>query len=282
MPEQPEQGTVAGYLPVQGARTPIPDPTALTDAAIARSTAQFRREMDALRELLAERISTEVSAREEAVRANAAMSERRIADLDKSLDRRMSLIAQVPGELRAEWERNLGAMRDVLETRLHAIDKATELLASDVSRTPTVVQTAITGVREVYDERFSSIAQQFTERDIRTEQAATAAASALAAALQAAKEAVFEQSQAAARASEKTELLFTRQIDQIQLQIKAIGDGFSDRIAELKERIDRGEGAGSGAAGQRNETRLNLGSLVSVALLVISVVTFVILYVAKK
>jgi anthranilate/para-aminobenzoate synthase component I len=133
-----------------------------------------------------------------------------------------------------------------------------------------------------YDVRFGSIQQQFIERDVRTEQAATASASALAAALQAAKEAVFEQAQAAAKAAEKTELSTTKQIDQIQLQIKTISDSFADRIAELKERIDRGEGQSAGATGQRTETRLNAGSIVSGALLLIALLTFIILYVAKK
>ncbi len=93
---------------------------------------------------------------------------------------------------------------------------------------------------------------------------------------------MFEQAQAAAKAAEKTELSFTKQIDQIQLQIKTIGDGFSDRIAELKERIDRGEGSTAGATGQRTESRLNTGSLVSAGLLALSLLTFVILYVVKK
>jgi hypothetical protein len=195
--------------------------------------------------------------------------------------------------------RELASLREILAARLDAMDKAAEVLSETVNRTPTAIQTAIAGLRDVYDERFhsvqtqladrsetldqrfASIAQQFSERDVRTEQAATASASALAAALQAAKEAVFEQAQAAAKAAEKTELSFTKQIDQIQLQIKTIGDGFSDRIGELKERIDRGEGQDTGVIGQRAETRLNMSSVVSIGLLVLAVLTFIVLYVVK-
>ena len=90
---------------------------------------------------------------------------------------------------------------------------------------------------------------------MRTNQASIAADSALKAALQAAKEAVFEQAQAAAKAAEKTELSFTKQIDQIGLQISTVAKGYDDRIVELKERIDRGEGSSSGAAGYRAERR---------------------------
>jgi prolyl-tRNA synthetase len=199
-----------------------------------------------------------------------------------------------------QLRQGLASLREILETRLDGMDKAANVLDETVNRTPTVIQSAIANVREVYDERFrsvqqqlgdkgstyderfTSIAQQFAERDVRTDQAATASASALAAALQAAKEAVFEQAQAAAKAAEKTELSFTKQIDQIGLQISTVAKGFDDRIAELKERIDRGEGSQAGSAGQRTETRLNMGTVISVGLLVIALLTFVILYVAKK
>jgi len=192
-----------------------------------------------------------------------------------------------------ELRRDVSALREILQARLDGMDRATVVLSETVNRTPTIIQTEISHVRELMNEKlakidgeaaekFRSIEQQFAERDVRTEQSATASASALAAALQAAKEAVFEQAQAAAKAAEKTELSFTKQIDAIGLQIKTVSDGFGDRIGELKERIDRGEGNSAGASGQRTETRLNMASVVSLALLAISVVTFIILYVAKK
>lgn len=199
--------------------------------------------------------------------------------------------------LRELNEVQLGSLTEKFTTRLDGMDLATKLLSETVNRTPTQIQSEITHVRElieekflsmtkVSDERLAGIALQFAERDVRTDQAATASASALAAALQAAKEAVFEQAQAAAKAAEKTELSFTKQIDQIQLQIKTIGDGFSDRIGELKERIDRGEGGQQGtlaahAEVRENKTLANSGTaillqmligLVAVAALIVSIV----------
>lgn len=176
-----------------------------------------------------------------------------------------------------QLRRELSALREVLTARLDGMDRATELLDETVNRTPTIIQTEISHLRELMNEKlgslggqatekFSSIALQFEERDVRTNQAATASAQALAAALQAAKEAVFEQAQAAAKAAEKTELSFTKQIDQIQLQITTVAEGFGDRIAELKERIDRGEGSTSGAAGTRTEQRLNVSAIMAVVM----------------
>jgi hypothetical protein len=192
-----------------------------------------------------------------------------------------------------ELRRDVSALREILQARLDGMDRATTVLSDTVTRTPTVIQSEIAHVRELmiekfsradaqFTEKFRSVEQQFQERDVRTEQAATASASALAAALQAAKEAVFEQAQAAAKAAEKTETSFTKQIDQIQIQIKTSGDASNDRIAELKERIDRGEGSQTGATGQRQETRLNSGQMIAVAALLLTILGLILLYATKK
>lgn len=50
----------------------------------------------------------------------------------------------------------------------------------------------------------------------------------------------------------------------------------------LTSRLDRGEGSEAGASGQRNETRLNTGTVLAIGVAVITLVTFILLYVAKK
>lgn len=195
-----------------------------------------------------------------------------------------------------ELRRDVSALREILQARLDGMDRATSLLSETVNRTPTQIQTEISHVRELIqeklsslggqaEEKFASIAQQFAERDVRTNQAATAGAQALAAALQAAKEAVFEQAQAAAKAADKTETSFTKQIDLLLAQIKAQGETFTDRLAELKERIDRGEGQDRGADRAVIDQRANRGNslqtvmaiVMAVAMLIsiISVIAFV-------
>jgi hypothetical protein len=187
-----------------------------------------------------------------------------------------------------ELRRDVSALREILQARLDGMDRATSLLSETVNRTPTQIQTEISHVRELIqeklgslggqaEEKFASIALQFAERDVRTGQAATAGAQALAAALQAAKEAVFEQAQAAAKAADKTETSFTKQIDLLLAQIKALGETFTDRLAELKERIDRGEGSEKGASGQRTEQRLNVGTIMAVVMGVLAAATIILL-----
>jgi hypothetical protein len=179
--------------------------------------------------------------------------------------------------------RELSSLRELITARLDAMDKATALLSETINRTPTAIQTAVSNVRDVYDERFQSIERlsqerlasislQFRERDVRTDQAAIANASALAAALQAAKEAVAEQANAAAQAAAKTESSFTKQIDQIQVQLSTVVKGFDDKLTDLKERIDRGEGADTGSTATRTERRLDVGQIISGLAVLVAVV----------
>ena len=177
--------------------------------------------------------------------------------------------------------RELAALRELLEARLNGMDRATELLSATVNRTPTVIQTEISHVREVEQERFASIAQQFHERDVRADKAERAAKEALDAALLAQKELVAQQNDANAAQAAKTDLSTTKQIDQIGIRIDTMQKAFDDRLTELKERIDRGEGSDTGAATRRTEQRLDLGQLIA-ALAVVAAVIFGILLALKK
>ena len=170
----------------------------------------------------------------------------------------------------AQLLREMGALRELVFTRFDAMDKATALLSETVNRTPTVIQTEISHLRELDEVKFASIGQQFRERDIRTEQAAKAGKEALDAALLAAKELVTQQNEANRGEAGKTEQNFTKQID-----------AQAARIDELKERIDRGEGSMSGAAGFRSEQRLNVSQVVAVIAVLIAATTLV-LYALKK
>jgi len=230
----------------------------------------------------------------------AAQLERIAADNDlrarlaqEELDRRLATVLREDAArdkaardmltaLALRLDQRLADNRGVFETRLDGMDKAGSVLAETVNRTPTAIQTAVASLRDVYDERFgsiekidaerfSSIAMQFRERDVRTEQAAKGGKEALDAALLAAKDLVAQQNEANRGEAAKTEQNFTKQID-----------AQAARIDELKERIDRGEGQTTGVSGQRNETRMNMGMAVSVGLLIVTVLTLVVLYVAKK
>ena len=178
-------------------------------------------------------------------------------------------------------EAQMQSFVDAMRARLDAMDVANELRLAEFRLLPAAIREQVSHLKALHDEKFASIELQFSERDVRTEQAATASASALAAALQAAKEAVFENSQAAAKAAEKVEQSFTKQIDQIGLRIDTEARATDARITELKERIDRGEGSSTGAAFQRTEQRLTIGQIVAVVAVIVAVVS-VMAFILKK
>jgi hypothetical protein len=171
--------------------------------------------------------------------------------------------------------REIAALRELIFTRIDGMDTATALLSETVNRTPTIIQTEIAHVRELMagefsrmaglsEERLKGIELQFTERDVRTDQAAKAGRDALDAALKSQKELVAQQNEANRAEAAKTESNFAKLIE-----------AQSARTDELKERIDRGEGSTAGAADTRTEQRLNMNTVIAaVALLLSAVIVF--------
>lgn len=151
----------------------------------------------------------------------------------------------------------LGNLKELIDARLGAMDTATDLRLEMFKGIPADIDRAVGHLRQVQDERFHTIDNQFVERDVRTTQASGAADDALKAALQAAKELVGAQGEASAAAAVKSETSFTKQIDQIGTIIQTLEKALDARITELKERIDRGEGSNTGMDQGRNEQRLN-------------------------
>ena len=236
---------------------PVPDPTALTAAAVGQAKEDLRRELVNQRELLAERIS-----RVEAI----------VHDLDERL--KEDVLTSVVGL------QNLLSQRiDGMATELHLLgvtltdqpgerDALRERLQSDIA-------SAVANLQHLHEERFSAIQQQFTERDVRGEQEKKASKEALDAALLAQKESVSQQNDANTTAATKSETSFTKQIDQIAVLIATLEKALTDRITELKERIDRGEGSTSGASETRSEYRLNVNTVLqALAVIVAAVVIF--------
>lgn len=158
-----------------------------------------------------------------------------------------------------QTRRELATLREIIEARLDAMDKATDLRLGHIIATPDVfrleIREAIAHLKALHEERFSAIQQQFTERDVRGEQEKKASKEALDAALLAQKESVSQQNDANTTAAAKTELNFTKQNDQTAVLIATLEKSLSDRLTELKERIDRGEGQGQGANNARIEYR---------------------------
>jgi hypothetical protein len=234
---------------------PIPDPTRLT-------TEQLRRELATLREIIETRLRGMDRATELASTQSAIIREQ---------------IEQTRDRLREEAAIEVAKLRELLEARFDGMDRAIRLHAEIIDRVPLERDMAIKHLADLHDEKFASIALQFAERDVRSEQATEGAKQALDAALLAQKELVAQQNEANSAAAAKAEASFTKQIDQIGTIIQTLEKALDARITELKERIDRGEGSSSGAADSRSERRLDTGQVLTTLSVLAAVIGLLIL-----
>jgi hypothetical protein len=192
-------------------------------------------------------------------------------------------IERAKTELRLEFQHRLESVEKITQTRLDGIDRASVLLDANVNRVPTLLDRVTAQIKELFDEKFIGIQKQLAERDVRAENDKVAAQTAVNAALQAQKEAAAAQNEANSAAITKSEAATIKQIDGIQQFIKSSNDATNDRIADLKGRLDRGEGASRGGAETRTENRSNglylwaiVGGVVGLIGLFISIVLAVV------
>jgi hypothetical protein len=172
--------------------------------------------------------------------------------------------------------REIANLREILDGRMDAMDQATELRIAEILKVPAETQRLIDHLADLHDEKFHSIALQFSERDVRTDQASRASKEALDAALLAAKELVGATNLANAAAAAKSEDNFTKQIDQITTLITSNQAATDARITELKERIDRGAGGTEGAQNQRTESRQQNAGIYAVMVLGFTALTVIV------
>ena len=296
--EEPHGGTA----PPVGGWQPVPDPTRLT-------TEQLRRELATLREIIETRLrgmdrATELVSAQSAVlreeieqirnrlRAETAaeigqlreLLETRLDGMDRATEVTSTQsavnrerIENTRAQLHRETATQVAQLRELLEARFDGMDRAIRLHAEIIDRVPTERDMAIKHLEELHDEKFGSIALQFAERDVRSEQASDGAKQALDAALLAQKELVAQQNEANSAAAAKAEASFTKQIDQIGTIIQTLEKALDARITELKERIDRGEGSTAGAAGSRSDRRLDTGQVLTTLSVLAAVIGLLIL-----
>ena len=144
--------------------------------------------------------------------------------------------------------RELAAAREVLETRIASIEASFVLRWDDHERDLRASGDQRIALKELLNEKFTEVELRFKERDVRFDQSASANKAALDAALSAAKELVAQQNTANSLAASKSEASFTKQLDAISIVIATTDKAQSDRLLELKERIDRGDGQSSGVS----------------------------------
>jgi hypothetical protein len=218
---------------------PVTDPTELTTRAVALAADQFRRELGALRSIL--------EARLDAMDMATKLRLENVAGIRPDTERQVDHLRVLHAERFASIETQLPALREFVLGKVQAA-------------------AAVTG------ERFEAVNTRFLERDKAIEQAAQEARISLQTALAAAKEAVALQNEANNAANIKTESNFTKQIDALGAAFAAGNKALDDKIADLKSRLDSGEGREGGAQSSRTEHRLDTGQVISIVAVLLTMV----------
>jgi hypothetical protein len=186
--------------------------------------------------------------------------------------------------LQAEMDRRLVNLGSLWEARILVVDRA------------------LSDLRVMLDERYATQVKAtdkaFDAQQIAMKTAFEAADKAVQAALTAAKEASIKAETAAERRFEAVNEFRGQLSDQARTflprqewdasrsalaeRVDALSERFSALELRLSGRLEQSSGQHTGEAAQRNEARLNTGSLVAVGLLIVAVLTLIVLYASKK
>lgn len=146
---------------------------------------------------------------------------------------------------------------EVVGERLAGIDRATELRLGGIIGIPAQIEEKVEHLRGVIDEqikslsreiahsnrladeKFTSVAKQFDERDTRSERESKDNKVAVDAAFAAQKEAAAKQDEANSKAINKSETATTETINKLSELFKTTTDALADKIEDLKDSTTR-------------------------------------------
>ena len=162
-------------------------------------------------------------------------------------------------------EKRVDGLLEVLRERLHAIDVATDLRLRVIDHVPDRIDEKVATLAALMGEKFGSVDQRFTERDIRSEREARDNKVAVDAAFAAQKEAAAKQDEGNQKAIDKSEKATTESINKLAELFATSNAGLVDKIGDVSRRVDRIESLTIGAtvgAGQVKDQQQSARTLV--------------------
>jgi len=142
----------------------------------------------------------------------------------------------------------------VITTRLDGIDKAVDIIQSDLRKRPQEIEAQVNHLQALHEEKFKAIEGQFVALQAQIRDSKVASDTAVSAALQAQKEAAGESAKSFSLSIDKSERATLEQITQQRIQIQTSTTNLDGKIDDLKERVTRIEGAAVGIVSAKNDT----------------------------
>jgi len=160
--------------------------------------------------------------------------------------------------------REIASLKEIIFTRLDAMDKAMIVFSDAITRSPTDVDKQISHLKELHEEKFESIVKQFSERDARMDREAASNKTSLDAALQAAEKAVNKQNETFALSINKSENATNKQMEQQATLIHTSNGALESKISDLKDRVTIIEGKSTGQQVAQTTTQVGHSFMVAV------------------
>lgn len=156
------------------------------------------------------------------------------------------------------------------------MDKASEVLAENVNRVPTLLDRETARLMALFEERTTNIRSLIADRDDQSKQDKASAATAVETALTSLKELIFLQNSATAAAIAKSESATSNDLESLSRVIGTTKDGITNDITNLKQRMDRSEGAYTGQKDLRKDDHMTVSSVVGVCGAIVGLIALVI------
>jgi hypothetical protein len=242
-----------------GVVIPNPDPSVITSEAIDRRVNNMQAVLEARIEgmdraiiVFQDNLTRVPTQLDRAVAGLRDLLEARLLSIEKTLDTHACNFKNQPGYLEAATKvvhdllgEEIAGVVSKFETRLNAMDKARDVFLETYNQTPAFVRDQVEHLQALHDTRFEGVQTQFTLLKQATEQLDLANKTAIAAALQAQKESAGETQKSSQAAIAKSENSTSEAIKALTTTFNAAITGATDRINDLKGRMDRGEGKSS-------------------------------------
>jgi hypothetical protein len=239
--------------------------------ALDKATVLVAEKSDTQRDAMLERFDVQGTALRSDIDRQMTSQREVIETRLLAMDKATELLAATVGRVPSDTDKQVNALRELLGARIDGMDRATKLLAETVDHIPTDTDRAVDAARAIIEAQLRNVQDTSLEKFLAIDGTFASNALALTAALAAQKEAAAEQNKSNTLAITKSEQATKETISANAAQTATGQTSLSREMADLKERLVRLEAGGVAVAGAHSERRLDMGQVISVLAVIAAV-----------